>query len=273
MTSKTPLPPWNPTRTEPGPGTGSLSPAGGGVGRLILAGLLLVPLVGCATKADVRDLQNEIRELNARQEALLREVQSEQRVQRDSIRGLSVQFGEHRAQQAMTLRALEDHVIRVQELTGLSQQEISALRDQWERRSLPGPTSPQQGAGTGGGEAQEVFDAAMVQYNRGQLTAAQWGFEDLVARYGSHELAPSARYYLADILVQREELEAAIEAFLRIGEFHPDSDRVPESLYRIGMIYKDQGDIAEARRYFERVVNTWPDSGAAQLAERELQDL
>lgn len=272
MTSKTPLPSWNRSQIDSGRSVGSLFPEGRGAWRLLLLGLLLLPMAGCATKADVRDLQTEIRELNARQEALLRELQSEQQVQRDSIRRLAMQFGEHRTQLAMTLRALEDHVIRVQELAGLSQQEISALRDQWERRPLPGPTSSQQAVGAGGA-AQEIYDQAIVQYGRGQLVAAQWGFEDLVQRHGGHELAPSARYYLADILVQQGELEAAVEAFSQIGEYHPGSDRVPESLYRIGMIYKDQGDSVEARRYFERVVNTWPDSAAARLAEQELQDL
>jgi tol-pal system protein YbgF len=236
-----------------------------------------MPLAACATKADIRDLRDEMRELSQRQEALLREIQADERVTRDSVRALGVQFSEHRAQMGRTLRDLEEQIIRIQELSGLNQQEIAGLRDQMERR----PLAQQQGGGggmlpptqAGGGTAQGTYDVAMAQYGRGNFTAARMGLEEIVQNYPTHELAPSAMFYLADILHEEDDLAGAIQGFLRIQQFHPDSDRVPEALYRVGMIHVERGEPTEARGYLERVVRTYPDTDAAAEAERALRRL
>jgi TolA-binding protein len=94
-----------------------------------------------------------------------------------------------------------------------------------------------------------------------------------VDQYGSHELAPEARYYLAEILQREGSLEEAIEAFDEIAQFHPTAPRVPDALYRVGLLHLELGNREEAEQSLERVVNTWPDSMAADLARDELRDL
>ncbi|NIQ53643.1 MAG: tetratricopeptide repeat protein, partial [Gammaproteobacteria bacterium] len=47
----------------------------------------------------------------------------------------------------------------------------------------------------------------------------------------------------------------------------------PEALYRAGLIAKERGNNQRAREYFRRVVEAYPQSDAAMLAERELQRL
>lgn len=246
---------------------------GGGGVRLLLLGLLLLPLAACATKGDVRVLQGEIRDLARQQEALMRELQSEQNRQADSVAALSSQFGQYQIQWARSIRDMEDQLIRVQELAGMSQQELAGLRDQMDRRPAGGTfggTSPRM---EGGGEAVAIYDDAMTQFRRGSLTSARMGLEGIVDRFPNHELTPSARYYLADILVQQDALEEAIEAFLQIPEFHPEAERVPDAMYRVGLLYRELGDSSEARSYLERVVNTWPESDAASMARRTLDEM
>ena len=244
---------------------------GGGV-RLLVAVLLVVPLAACATKGDIRDLQGEVRSLAERQEALMREIQADQREQSDSLQVLASRFGEHRTQLSRTLRDMEDSLLRVGELVGVSQQELAALRDQMDRRPMPA-TQPGAGGLDVGGEAQEIYDDAMTQYRRGSTTSARLGLEEVVERFPNHQLTPSARYFLADIMVQNDELEEAIDAFLEILEYHPEADRAASALYRVGLIYRELGDDAEARSYLERVVNTWPDSAAADMAQRVLDEM
>ncbi|TVR66697.1 MAG: outer membrane protein assembly factor BamD [Gemmatimonadales bacterium] len=247
---------------------------GGGV-CLFLVMAILLPLTGCATKADMRDLQGEIRELAQRQDALMRELRAEQRAQGDSLGMLSERSRQHQLQLSRQLRDMEDQLIRVQELAGLSQQELASLRDQMDRRSQQELFGPVGGPGDvdGSGEAREIYEEAMTQYRRGSLTAARFGLEDVVGSFPNHPLTPSARYFLADIMAQQDELEAAVEAFLRIPEFHPDAERVPYALYRAGLLHQELGNTGEAREYLERVVNTWPDSDVAEMARRALQEL
>ena len=104
-----------------------------GVRSLTLAFVLVGSVAGCATKADVRDLQDEIRELYSQQQVLLQELQESQRAHQDSISvvGLSLQDG--RAETARRMTSIEDQLLTIQELTGLSQQQVASLRDQMER--------------------------------------------------------------------------------------------------------------------------------------------
>ena len=243
----------------------------------VVLGLFLV-VSGCATKGDLRDLREEIRELSSQQQALLQEVQESQQAQRDSISAVAQNVQESRAESARRSSSIEDLLLTIQELTGLSQQQVAGLRDQIERDRAqrafgpPGVFGSAPSAG-GGDQATELYEAAVTQLGRGTLSAARVGFRQIVEQFGSHELAPEARYYLADILYREGDTESAIDAFLELPEFHPTAPRVPDALYRVGTLHLELGSPDDAEEYFERVVNTWPDSGAADLARDALRDL
>ena len=245
-----------------------------GGARALLGLALMLPLAACATKRDVRDLGEEIRTLNARQAELIREVQRDQRDLRDSVRVVSSTQTNMRAEILRRIVDLQEDLLRLQEVTGISQQQLAALRDQLERERRSVPTgSIGMDEGGGGSAADEIYDASVTQFRRGAYTSARLGFEEILERFPNHALAPDARYYLADIQVQENDPTGAIEGFLRVHEFHPASDRAPDALYRVGMLYRETGDRDEARRYLERVVNTWPDSGAADLARDALRSM
>ena len=250
-----------------------------GTRLLTLALVLIGSVAGCATKADVRDLQDEIRELNSQQQVLLRELQESQRAHQDSISVVAQSLQDGRAETARRMASIEDQLLTIQELTGLSQQQVASLRDQIERDRTqrtfgpPGVFGRAPGAGGGGDQALELYDAAVTQLGRGTLSAARIGFQQVVDQFGSHEVVPEARYYLADILHREGNTEVAIEAFLEIPEFHPAAPRVPDALYRVGSLHLELGNPDDAEGYFERVVNTWPDSGAADLARDALRNL
>ncbi|HAH70445.1 MAG TPA: hypothetical protein DCL74_01490 [Succinivibrionaceae bacterium] len=41
-------------------------------------------------------------------------------------------------------------------------------------------------------------------------------------------------------------------------------------MYKLGLIYKAQGDAEKAKRFFEVVVKNYPDDTSAQLAQKQL---
>ncbi len=243
--------------------------------------LALVPCVlvaGCATKGDVRGLQEEIRELYSQQQLLLGQLRTAQTDQEVRLIELTLDLRDERGDIARQLAGITDQLLTVQELSGLSQQQLAGLRDQLERDRAQMRFAPTDGLLPGtvpaaGDQAGELYTAALTQLQRGSLGAARLGFQQVVDQFGSHELAPEARYYLAEILEREGSPEDAIEAFLEIQEFHPTADRVPDALYRIGLIHLELGNPDDAEQFFERVVNTWPDSDASELARSELRDL
>jgi tol-pal system protein YbgF len=248
---------------------------GGGVRASLLAGFVaLVALTGCATKRDVRDLAEEIRLLNTRQLELLRELQRDQRETRDSIRVLSSAQTNMRGELLRRTVDLQEDLLRLQEVTGISQQQLASLRDQLERerRSVPfgGGGFDEDGFG---GSPDEIFEQSEAQYRRQLYTTARIGFEEFVERFPNHPRTPDARYYLGEMFAEDGDVAAAMDAFQRIAEFHPTSERVPEALLRLGLLHRDAGNRDEARRAFERVINSWPDSPAAPRAREALRSL
>lgn len=237
--------------------------------RLLAVGLLAFALAACATKGDIRDLGADIRAQNQDQAELIRGLRVEQQVLQDSIRALKAGQTDLRGTLLNRIASLQTEIQTLRELTGMSQAELAAMRDQLASQPARGPAV---GSGVTGA-ASDLYNDAMDQFRRGSYTAARLGFQGLVEDFPTHPLAPEARFMIGEILVEQGDSEAAIEAFLRVPEFHPEADRVPEALYRVGRLYYEDGEESLAIGYLERVVNTWPESGVADLAQQLLDEI
>jgi TolA-binding protein len=238
--------------------------------RLCLAFALMIPLAACATKRDIRDLGDELRAQNREQTARMAEILEEQARLEAMIQSLSTVEDERQALILQRFRELGDEVGLLRELTGASQSQIAAIRDQM-GRGATSPYGPPSGGFTEGdpsasGEVGMLYEEAVTAHGRGSLATARVGFQDIVDRHPSHDLAPDARYYLADIVAQEGDLDDALRRFLQVAELHPTAERVPEALFRAGVIHRDRGEVERARALFTRVVNTYPDSEVAELA-------
>ena len=255
----------------------------------LLALLLLLPLGACATKRDVRDLQAEMRSLAMRQDSAVLALQSTNRSLRDSISTLSEFLFEMRGENNNQMLAIQDQLLRIGELTGQSQRSLASLRDQVEqqrRQQLAAPppvTRPDSTGqdesvlpGTGGparGDAEEMYNAANTQFNRGSYSVARGAFQQFLTQFPNHALAPAAHIRLGEILAQENRLEEAAAEYLKVRERFPNDPEVPNALFRAGAAYLEMEDFALARQYLETVVNSYPDHPAAQLAQDRLNDI
>jgi len=245
-------------------------------------------LSGCATKRDVRDLQETVSDLAARQDAALAELQGLNMAVQDTLRGQSDALYESRGEILRRLRAIEQQLITLEELTGQNLRALAALRDLVEGRRPSGlapvqtDTEPGQvlnpdfapGPPTTDSEAAlEIFNAGVGAFNRGSITTARRAFQQLLQEYPNDPLAPEARYYLADLLYQENRLEEAIQAFLAVREFYPTARKVPEALYRVGVIYIELDKLADARQYLQLVIDSYPDTDAAVQAQERLAEI
>jgi tol-pal system protein YbgF len=126
---------------------------------------------------------------------------------------------------------------------------------------------------TMGSDAESIYNAAVTQFNRGSLATARTAFQQFLQAFPTHRLASDAHYYLADILVQEDRVEDALDAFLEIPELFPTAAKVPDAMYRAALLQIELGRTAEARSTLERVVNTYPSSGVATLARDKLNEI
>lgn len=251
------------------------------VARLLTVAAAVSVLAGCATKSDIRDLQDELRALSARQDSLMAQLRVEMLNAQDTIRGQSAQLFDFRGELFRQLRDLAEGIDRVEALAGSNQSAMVGIRDQLANlRRLPagGQVEPGGVAGEEGGEevsgeAEEIYNAAMSQYNRGSLTTARAAFDSFLQTYPTHPLAPDVRYYLADILVQENRVEEALRGFREIPELFPTASKVPDAMYRSALLLIELEQTEEAVAVLERIVNTYPDTDVAELAGERLREI
>ncbi|MSR23186.1 MAG: tetratricopeptide repeat protein [Gemmatimonadetes bacterium] len=241
---------------------------------LPLLGLLL--LGGCATKRDVRDIGENMQELYAQQQASVRDVQRDQRALQDTVGMLLRELQDGRAETARRMANVEDLLLLLQELQGVSQQQIAGLRDQIERdrrQVVSFGTGIEPGAQGSSSSASDLYQAGVTAFRRGLYSSARVAFQDILELHANDPLAAEARFYMADILVEEGETQQAIDAFLEIPTYHPTAEKVPEAHYRAALLYLELGNREEAERHLDLVVNTWPEDGIAELARSALRDL
>ena len=240
--------------------------------------LVLVTVVlassACATKRDFRDLRTELNAQSERQDSLFASIMRSIDAIGDSLSTQSDQDFEFRGEVARELLSIQDQLIQVQEMSGVNQRTLSQLRDEVEARRSALDEAPAQRGSMGQDDgAEEAFQAATDAYERRSNTAARLGFQQFVEQYPNHERVVEAQYYLADILQQDGDLDAAVAAFERIPELYPADALAADALYRVGVIELDRGDADAARAYFQRVITGYPDSAAAEVARERLSEI
>jgi tol-pal system protein YbgF len=237
-------------------------------------------VTGCATKGDLRGVEGQLRAVSVRQDSLMLVLQEQRRATADTLRTQSGQLVDLRGDISQQLRRILEELDGIRELSGQNQRAIASIQDQIE--SIRGGTGASRVSPLGGGRqntpqqaaaADDMYEAAMQQFNRGSLGAARIGFNQFLTSHPTDELAPLAHYNLADILVQEGRLEDAVQRFLQIRELFPADAKVADALYRVGLCYRDLNNAPEARRYLQLVVNTYPDSQMAGLAQDRLDEI
>lgn len=255
-----------------------------------------VVLGGCATKSDIRSLQTELRdELRsqaARQDSLFALLRRQTTSTQDTLlRTQSDQLFDFRGEITRVLQALQQGQARLEAMVGENQRGIAALRSQTvagARPAGPGPlvdAGPSTGpatdggprnetvAGVGGGNADQLYDIAREQDQRGSATAAQNAYEQFLTEYPNDPRAPDAYFFLGSLLESQNRPDDALERFREIPTRWPTAARVPATLYRMARIQADLGRRDDARATLERLVNTYPDSDMASFAREMLEDL
>jgi len=266
--------------------------AGSGGGRLLvlaLLSLLTSGTSGCATKGDLRDVQTDLRSVDARLGSLVEEIERQNRMSLDTLSQQRSQIVDFQGTVMNQLQEIRRELSEIRNLTGANASRIGQIDDQLAeiryamRTGAPvgrGGTSGARGGETGaGGEvgsgdsgpAREVYDSSQRQFNMGNWSAARNGFQMLVDQYPNTEYGPLARFRLGQIAVQEERYQEAVSLYQEVREFHPDSPEAPRALFGIGVVYLDHlEDEERGREALQRFVATYSGHELADLARERL---
>lgn len=116
--------------------------------------------------------------------------------------------------------------------------------------------------------ALEQYKAAYALYGDGRLEDAREAFNQFVIDNPRHAYADNARYWVGECWYDRREYEKARVEFMRVVTEYPDGNKVPDAMVKVGLSDQNLGRMADARRMYDAVILTYPDSEAAAVATR-----
>ena len=99
--------------------------------------------------------------------------------------------------------------------------------------------------------------------------------EELLEKAPASNYLPNSQYWLGELYmaVSPPDYETAKKHLITLLKDHKDHQKVPDALYKLGMLYKLQGEKAKARVTLEKVISDYPNRQAAKLARQLLTEL
>ena len=254
--------------------------------RVLAMLTVAVAFSGCAMKGDIRLLQEELRMIAASQDSLITELRNEAQQTQDTLRTQGDQMFDLRGDLNRQLQQITQSLVRLEAIAGENQRGMASVRDQLANiRRIPSSTtttaagsdSTQSGSGEslmgGGGNADQLYQVAQDQLNRGSLNSASRAFEQFISEYPSDPRVADAHFFLGDVRTQQDRPDDALEAFEEVQRLFPTHARVPDALFRIANLQIELDDVDAAKVTLERIINTYPDELVAMLAREKLSEL
>lgn len=265
--------------------------------RLFASLAVLALLPACATKGQVRLLEGEFRSMrietarrdSARAAALAAVIGLQQKILdsvmagREALRTLDLRL-------QADITDVQHQLLQVQELTGQSQRRLSELKSQLDARTeqtqavsavvapppaAPGDTTTRLPVTPGpppSASADQMYQGARQQLNRGAVGTARRGFQEFLRAYPTHELVPDALFYVGESFAV-ENADSAVAYWTRVLAQHPKAAKAPTSLYKMGRLEEVRNNRPAARSYYERLLREYPRSEDVDLARDRLRDL
>lgn len=120
---------------------------------------------------------------------------------------------------------------------------------------------------------QDSYRQGVKLLRDGDYTAAITRLEAYLQRYPNGDYAGNARYWIGEAHYVESQFGLALKAFAALITKHPESNRIPDAMLKIGIIYSEQSQPQQARRSFEQLRRQFPKSTAAKLAGDRLKGL
>ncbi len=124
-------------------------------------------------------------------------------------------------------------------------------------------------ATSGVSEADE-YKAAYDLLRQRQVEQSMVAFKDYLRKYPSGEFAANSCYWLGEIYLLNKELPQARDWFAKLLQDFPESNKVPDAKFKLGKVYHLMGDKKRAKPMLEDAATGLGDS--ARLAKQYLKD-
>lgn len=201
----------------------------------------------------------------------------------DSVRGVAAGLQRLNGDVQLSMHDLRNQLTVVQEGIGQSQRRIADLRTQVEataqapvvRPADPAAMPAAAGASpvSGAPPAATLFQSGQASLLRNATGAARGSFQALVDNYPTHELAAEAFVKIGVSFAQEGNRTAADSVYGLVPEKYPASPPAATAVYKRAMLALDVKDNARGRALLQSIVDKYPKSDEAIVAQDLLKNL
>jgi len=124
-----------------------------------------------------------------------------------------------------------------------------------------------------GVSAAGLWDDAVRDKTSGKYDLAVQEFMQYLKYFGTTDMAPSAQYYIGDILYSQGKLQDAVNAFDAVVERYPDNPRTLDARLMKGRAFVKLGQRNEGANEFREIIKLSKGSEQAAKAASELRAL
>ncbi len=133
------------------------------------------------------------------------------------------------------------------------------------RPAPPAPSDPEQ--------ARAEYRRAFDLLKRARYQQAVPALRAFLARHGTAEQAPDARFWLAEAYYVNGRFDLALEEYSRLLQDHPDSRKAAQAQLKAGFCLYELGRMEQAGRRLEEAARQHPGTTVARLAEERLREI
>ncbi len=139
----------------------------------------------------------------------------------------------------------------------------------------PSPATPNTVAPAASDPREEriAYERAFNFLKDGRYDLAVAAFKTFVQTYPRGSYADNAQYWLGEANYVQRNFKAALGEFEKVVKDFPDSPKRADAMLKMGYTYQELGDLDRARMSLNNVVMNYPNSTAASLAKKRIQDL
>jgi tol-pal system protein YbgF len=117
-----------------------------------------------------------------------------------------------------------------------------------------------------------IYNLGRQKLEAGQTQRARELFTDFLARFPKDELASNAQYWLGETYYAERKWNDAIGEFQKVLKDYKGSEKVSDSLLKIGMSFQAQNDCKSALLFFEELQQGHRSASAAKSAKEHIAE-
>jgi len=120
--------------------------------------------------------------------------------------------------------------------------------------------------------SKKAYDEAYALLEKNELDKALLAFSSFAAKYPDDVLTPNSYYWLGQVQYLKKNYDKARVSFLNTAKFKSSPKRA-DALFKLGQTSEALGDKDKAKRFYEVLIASYPNSPSAALGKKALEKL